>query len=52
MTDKPKAPYRDPKYSGWPGPEPVQTDIEDAVAEAPKHKKKKPVEQPAEEAVE
>jgi hypothetical protein len=29
---------RDPKYSGWPGPEPVepvQTDIEDAVAEAP-----------------
>jgi hypothetical protein len=35
MTDKPKTPYRDPKYSGWPGPEPVQTDLEDAVAEAP-----------------
>jgi hypothetical protein len=36
MTDKPKMPYRDPKYSGWPGPEPVaaepeQIDLEEAV---------------------
>jgi hypothetical protein len=43
MSDKPKAPYRDPKYSGWPGPEPVQTDIEEAIVEAPKPKKKKPI---------
>jgi hypothetical protein len=27
MSDKPKAPYRDPKYSGWPGPEPVQVEV-------------------------
>jgi hypothetical protein len=44
MTDKPKAPYRDPKYSGWPGPEPVaepeQIDLEDAVAAAPKKARK------------
>ena len=36
-------PKRDPKYSGWPGPEPVvepvQTDIEDAVEAATPVKK-------------
>jgi hypothetical protein len=26
MSDKPKVPYRDPKYSGWPGPEPKDDD--------------------------
>jgi hypothetical protein len=47
MSNKP--PFRDPKYSGWPGPEPVQvaepeqTDIEDAVAAAPKKRKPKAV---------
>jgi hypothetical protein len=49
MSDKPKAPYRDPKYSGWPGPEPVeplqteavQVDIEEAVAAAPPKKRAK-----------
>jgi hypothetical protein len=30
-------PYRDPKYSGWPGPEPVQTDIEETIAEITPH---------------
>jgi hypothetical protein len=38
-------PYRDPKYSGWPGPEPVvepvQVDIEEAIEVAPKPKRKK-----------
>jgi hypothetical protein len=34
-------PKRDPKYSGWPGPEPVQVDIEEAIAEVPKPKAKK-----------
>lgn len=51
MSDKPKAPYRDPKYSGWPGPDPVQTDIEDAVAETPKPKRK-PKAEPVEETAE
>jgi hypothetical protein len=47
MSNKP--PFRDPKYSGWPGPEPVQADIEEAIEAAPKPKKKtKPVEEAAE----
>lgn len=41
MTNKPA--WRDPKYSGWPGPEPVEAEVE--IVEAPKPKKKKPVEE-------
>jgi hypothetical protein len=45
MTNKPA--WRDPKYSGWPGPEPVEAEItpHGVPHSEPKPKKKKPVEE-------